>query len=230
MNLRIHSLVWLVLGLWPFPAPAADGYADKIARHIHQLGSDSFAEREAAGKALGQIGEEALPRLRDAAGSADPEVRRRAIELVAQICRRRADRARAPFLTLVTALGGRVTLDWEGADQVAASVDLAGTPVTDADMKRLAQWDEMRELDLSDTQITDNTLAVLRGTAGLRQLKLGDGRHWDLQYLPEPTLLEDLELGPQTRVTDEALADLRKSLPKLVVTTLGGCRPVLIGD
>jgi hypothetical protein len=65
-----------VLGL----APGADP-ADLVAR----LGSPRFAEREAAASALERLGRGALPALRGALGSKDPEVQTRAAELATRI-------------------------------------------------------------------------------------------------------------------------------------------------
>src|SRR5262245_34858558 len=62
--------------------PSKDASAEKIAALVRQLGSESFNEREAAGKALEAVGERALPALRLAVGSPDPEVRRRADDLI----------------------------------------------------------------------------------------------------------------------------------------------------
>jgi hypothetical protein len=53
-----------------------------VARLIDQLGSPDFGEREAAGRDLERVGEPALAGLRRAAGSQDPEVRRRAGDLL----------------------------------------------------------------------------------------------------------------------------------------------------
>jgi len=76
-----------VLALLPAPSDARDDktQTEKIAQWIQQLGSDSFAERNAASKALDEIGEPALEALREAMKSRDAEVRRRATALVATI-------------------------------------------------------------------------------------------------------------------------------------------------
>jgi uncharacterized protein (TIGR03067 family) len=66
-------------------APAGEPRASTqaIDRLIEQLGSRRFREREAASKALAEVGEPALDALRTAAkDDADPEVRRRAAQLV----------------------------------------------------------------------------------------------------------------------------------------------------
>jgi len=55
---------------------------DRVDVLIKQLGDDDFAKREAAGKALAEIGEPALSALQEAAASGEPEVRQRAERLV----------------------------------------------------------------------------------------------------------------------------------------------------
>jgi hypothetical protein len=67
---------------------------------VLDLGSKDFATREKAGKRLDAIGEAALPALRPACRSADPEVARRALTLVARI-ERRVENRRALAPTLV---------------------------------------------------------------------------------------------------------------------------------
>jgi hypothetical protein len=71
----------------PAPAPAAKakvGEAD-VRRLIKQLGAESYAQREAASKALLVLGSKALPALRAAETSLVPEVKARATRLVAMI-------------------------------------------------------------------------------------------------------------------------------------------------
>jgi hypothetical protein len=60
----------------PRPGPPS------IDQLIKQLGSEEFAEREAAAEALETIGAPALEALRNAARNDDPEVRRRAERLI----------------------------------------------------------------------------------------------------------------------------------------------------
>ncbi len=183
-------------------------------------------------KRLAVIGEPALPGLRDATNSADAEVKRRATALVSEINGHTADRVRAPFIALVAKVGGRITpLRWNADEHLAVCVDLAGTSVTDADVKRLGKWSEMRELDLSGTNITDDTLASLRSASGLRQLKLDDVAvtACGLPALQGVTLLHALVVSPKTQITDKAVTELRKSLPNLEVTRPGGFSPVMRG-
>lgn len=63
------------------PAKAQPGEAE-VRRLIRQLGSADFAEREAAVKALRALGEEALPALKKASVDKDPELKRRATQLL----------------------------------------------------------------------------------------------------------------------------------------------------
>jgi hypothetical protein len=58
---------------------------EKIDKLIKQMGSDDFTERDNASKALAAIGVPALEGLRKAAKSEDPEVRKRAEELLPKI-------------------------------------------------------------------------------------------------------------------------------------------------
>src|SRR5262249_44071332 len=93
MNPRTAGLVVLLivaaLALWAMEPDASEGDSDKAARLIARLGSDEFTEREAASKALGELGEKALPALRVAARSEDAEVRLRATVLIREIEGRR---------------------------------------------------------------------------------------------------------------------------------------------
>jgi hypothetical protein len=71
------------LGAPPSPTPA---------ELVAKLGSDEYAAREAAARALARLGPEALPALRDALKSSDPEVRARVAPLITQL-QRTADSA-----------------------------------------------------------------------------------------------------------------------------------------
>lgn len=80
-----------LIGLAAVPAPASDEAT--ISKLIEQLGADSFADREAASKALDKIGTPALEAVQKATKSADAEVRKRAAELAGRIGRRAASEA-----------------------------------------------------------------------------------------------------------------------------------------
>src|SRR5690349_13024428 len=81
-------VVVVTLGCLLSSTPAAVRAApadDEVGRLIGQLGSEDYVPREAASRRLEDIGEPALPALRQALASPDPEVRRRAGDLVALI-------------------------------------------------------------------------------------------------------------------------------------------------
>jgi formylglycine-generating enzyme required for sulfatase activity len=66
--------------------PGKDAETERVDLLIQQLGADTFAKREAAGRSLEALGAKALPALRHAAAaSADLEIRQRAEELVRTI-------------------------------------------------------------------------------------------------------------------------------------------------
>jgi hypothetical protein len=98
----------LVLVALSGQAPAQD--AGELVR---QLGSTRYAEREASSAALEAIGLAALPALREAGASKDPEVRRRVAAIVAKIeCRElkeawpiRLDVADQPLNSVVEGFG-----------------------------------------------------------------------------------------------------------------------------
>jgi RNA polymerase sigma factor (sigma-70 family) len=69
----------------PAKITGKDTDADRVAKLIEQLGSDTFADREAASRELERVGSAALEALRKAAQSADLEIRRRAQALVNKI-------------------------------------------------------------------------------------------------------------------------------------------------
>jgi hypothetical protein len=83
----VLGLALVGMALLPAPSNAREekALADKIAKLVEQLGSDAFAERNAASKALDEIGAPALEALRGAMKSTDAEVRRRSTALVATI-------------------------------------------------------------------------------------------------------------------------------------------------
>ena len=100
MNRLLTLLVVLVLG-GIVPAPAAPVPPDptEAARLVEKLGSDDFAEREAATKRLEELGTVAIEELRIALKSENAETVRRAQDLLRRAERRLAnDKALAPTL------------------------------------------------------------------------------------------------------------------------------------
>jgi hypothetical protein len=85
--MRLGVLLPVLLGLAALAAPSvpAADRAATVAGLIDQLGHQEFAEREKASRDLEALGPAALEPLRQAARSDDPEVRRRAGDLVRRL-------------------------------------------------------------------------------------------------------------------------------------------------
>lgn len=96
--MRTSAFLVLVLAACAVGAPPApQPKARETAQLVEKLGAADFAEREAATKRLEELGALALDDLRAACKSEDPEIARRAIDLVRAIERRAsAERALAP--------------------------------------------------------------------------------------------------------------------------------------
>jgi hypothetical protein len=223
---RVLALVVLAL---PAAVVWADAEADKIARLIKQLGSDSFDEREAATKELRQLGEAALTALREATRSDDAEIRKRAGELAEAVAAGLAGRAVDAFQKL----GGRLHRENDDPTSAVVLLGLSDTRVADADLVHLRAFGGLQTLDLARTGVADAGLAHLRGLRRLVKLDLtrtrvaGPGLE-QLTGLPLEVLdltgapvadagvvhvgkmagLKRLHLA-RTGVTDEGLAHLR---------------------
>src|SRR5262249_57165752 len=76
---------------------------EKVRLLIRQLGDDSFEVREKATQALIAIGEPAVPFLRQAAKSTDPEVVRRAERILQAIVKEPAQRETEAATTIAAA-------------------------------------------------------------------------------------------------------------------------------
>jgi hypothetical protein len=195
---------------------AAESDADKIDRLIRQLGSDKFAEREAAGKALMAVGTPALDALRKAArDSDDPEVRRQAALIADTIGAGMYERA----LAAVKGVGGRVFPERDGGS--ATAIDLATTMATDADLTLLGGFKDLSSLDLSGTAVTDAGLAHLKRLHRLQTLDLCGTKVTGAGLAHLGGLeLSNLDLSG-TRVTDAGLGSL-KGLGALHTLDLSG--------
>ena len=85
--------LWLALLVVPAAVGLLRGGADKdpdparVAALVDQLGARRYADREAAGKGLVAVGEPALPAIRQAVSSPDPEVGLRARQVTLAILR-----------------------------------------------------------------------------------------------------------------------------------------------
>lgn len=88
------------------PASLADPFADaRVVAFIEQLGSEDYREREAATDRLGALGEAALPCLRAALRSPNPEVARRAAVALSRLeVRVEQERVLAPTMVQLDAM------------------------------------------------------------------------------------------------------------------------------
>ena len=76
---------WLTVALSRGVAQLDSPEERRISILVEQLGDDSYERREAAGKELEELSDQALPALREAVDSNDPEVRLRARQLIRAI-------------------------------------------------------------------------------------------------------------------------------------------------
>ncbi|MDW7996018.1 MAG: hypothetical protein RMI91_15330 [Gemmatales bacterium] len=93
-------------------------------------------------------------------------------------------------------------------------LDLSGTRVTDAGLKELAALKKLTELNLQRTPITDAGLKELAALQNLRKLQLWNTRITDagLKELARLKSLAVLCVGG-TKVTQRGIAELREALP-----------------
>jgi hypothetical protein len=107
----------------------------------------------------------------------------------------------------IQTMGGSVEFDEAAPGRPVVKVDLHGTAITDADLKVLQSFPELRKLDLRLTKIGDEGVAHAQGLRHLQLVNLfrtgvGDA---GLLYLAPNKELDTLLIGG-TRVTDEGLA------------------------
>ncbi len=91
-------------------------------------------------------------------------------------------------------------------------------PVKDEDLKTIAQFTNLRKLNLSFTQITGATLDELKNLKELRQLSLsGTGvKKENLSFLKDLPHLSSLQVW-NTAISGNDLADLKTKLPKIAI-------------
>jgi Leucine Rich Repeat (LRR) protein len=91
--------------------------------------------------------------------------------------------------------------------------------VTDAGLKYLAEWTELRELSLDGTHVTDEGLKHLAGMTKLQRLILSDTKVTDagMEHLKKLTALRDLSVL-NTKVTDSGVGVLKRWKPELRVS------------
>src|SRR5579875_2485814 len=144
MRRYLLLVVIVMLVLSPY-VQSGDPDPARIQHLIQQLGSDKFHEREAASKALEEIGEPTLELLQNATESEDAEIRRRVKTLMATI----QARLTAQTVAMVKRLRGSVedVFSDRGAKN-GKSVTLSSTAVKDKDLAFLRYIPGLCYLDL----------------------------------------------------------------------------------
>jgi hypothetical protein len=137
-------------------------------------------------------------------------------------CAPRSDVAEDRALARVEQFGGRIARDSKRDDNPVVKVDLAETPVSDADLNELRSLPQLSHLVLRKTRVTDAGLPLVAATGKLRNLELDHTSITDsgLAHIGQLASLRDLRLAG-TRLTDDGLAHLR-SLSKLWILDLQG--------
>jgi hypothetical protein len=106
----------------------------------------------------------------------------------------------------------------KGVGEQLVWLNLANTAVTDAGLKSLAGFKNLRRLHLEKTGVGDEGLAAVKGLAELQYLNLYGTKVTDkgLATLSGLKKLKNVYLW-QTAVTDAGAADLAKALPGLYI-------------
>src|SRR2546429_655862 len=130
----------------------------------------------------------------------------------------RADEASA--VKAVEKLGGKVTRDDKLPGKPVIGVNLAGTKVTDGDLKELKDLKQLTTLYLNMTGVTDAGLQELQHLKQLTSLSLWHTSVTDagLKELKDLKQLTSLNLLVTEQVTDDGVADLQKALPGCKIT------------
>jgi WD40 repeat protein len=114
--------------------PVGKEQAERIARLVRDLDSDTFAERERASAALEELGEDAAEALRKALDDKpSPEVRRRAEELLGRL------RGKAPSPERLRGLRAVQVLEWIGSPEARRTLKAVAEGPADAELTRAAK-------------------------------------------------------------------------------------------
>lgn len=135
------------------------------------------------------------------------------------------DKARA--IAYVEKLGGSVKLDAKLSDKPVIAVNLHSKKFTDQDLAACRGFDQLRDLDLINTQVTDQALLnmAIKDKTELVTLGLEFGKVTDatLEQLSGLKNLKTLYLGGDTAITDKGMEHLKgmTSLETLVLFGIG---------
>jgi hypothetical protein len=127
-------------------------------------------------------------------------------------------------IAVVARLGGTITRDVQVDGDPVVKVDLAGRPISDADLQALRGLTRLHSLVLRQTKITDAGIPLLKATGKLRDLDLDGTSITDagVAQLGSLTSLRGLYLS-RTEVTDAGLSPLQP-LTKLRELGLGNTK------
>jgi hypothetical protein len=139
----------------------------------------------------------------------------------AQIAQLKMDSAllRADFLTGVSKCDDAKIAVLEPLKDHIAQLDLGRTMITDAGLKTVGQLSRLVSLDLRQTKVTDAGLEALTGLKNLQAINLFGTEITDagVKHLASIKSLKQVTLF-QTKATPAGVAELKKALPKAVVT------------
>ena len=135
----------------------------------------------------------------------------------------------AEAIAMIERLGGRLKFADDRPGRPVVEIALGGTPVADADLRRLACFPELETLSLFDSAIGDQGLARLALFVKLQTLYLGRTRVTDdgLTVLADMSKLKTLGLS-DTQITDVGLTHL-KTLGELRSVNLRRARTTVAG-
>ncbi len=127
-----------------------------------------------------------------------------------------ADDAEDKAVKFVENLKGKVIRDDKQPGKPVVTVRLFAAKVKDADLKELAAFKTLTTLDLSYTKVTDVGLKALAAFKNLTTLNIDETEVGDagLKELAALKTLTTLDLIGTKKVSDAALKELRKALPK----------------
>src|SRR5260370_22389620 len=163
----------------------AKGDPERIAQLIEQLGNAEFTKRDAASTALAEIGLAALPALKNAARSNDPEVARRAARLIGII---------QPSMDQLLDVYRDYGLPLPPADAKLVRIDIGSGYIVNSEPTAPSYLLGF----LLQPAIKEKGAVVLVGTYAYRLDKHWSGHEYEV-IEPRPVILKNVEACPRGR-------------------------------